>query len=431
MTLSARTALWAQAWPGLADCDLAISPADDMLAGALDEIGDLDQAVVAYLRSGLEVAGVWRRLMAQDDTAGGMVLDFASGYGRVTRFLAPLLRDRLEIADIDARAVAQQAAQFGVRTFVAPADPFDLGRPSQYSWVLVTSLFTHLPLEATRCWLRALAATVAPDGVLALTYHDVALLGAAQHATGGFVFEPSSESRVLSTATYGSTWMSRAWLTEVWREAMPDFHLCFHPRVFGERQDLLLASRHPRVDSLVPRRAPFGYFERIEVDADSVSLHGWALDLGTGKALEALEVWIAGARVEAEVVQDLRPDVTGRYGLPPDQPVAYRVRFRRPQLDNQAIVLIGRTTLGVEGVLEARNLEGYRLRRAQLELAQERDEVRFWRGRFAEVEAAHVARGVELATARAKLEAVEASRFWRLRRSWFALKRRLGLPAIE
>jgi SAM-dependent methyltransferase len=456
MTVAARTAVWAKAWPGLAGFDLTLDPADDMLAGSVAEIGDLDQAVVAYLRSGLEVAGVWQRLLAQDQPArtgsrdlglqnhaqqnhGLRVLDFASGYGRVTRFLAPSLPG-LEVADIDAAAVARQTEQFGVAAFVAPTDPADLSHSARgparpFDWILVTSLFTHLPWEATRSWLQALTGVLAPDGILALTYHNIGLLGTSgdlsNTSSGDFVFTPSSESRVLSPQSYGSTWISRDCLADLLHQAVPGIHTSFHPRVFGERHDLVLASRDPRVRDLQPRRAPFGYFERAVVDPTAVELAGWALDLGTGEALATIEVWVDGARADAVLSQQSRCDVTARYGEATDQPVAYRLRFARPQLDTAAVVLVGHTREGVEGVLEARSLDGYRLRHAQLELAQERDEVRFWRGRFAEVESAHVARGLALASAQAALDAVAASRFWQARRAWFALKRRLGLPAIE
>src|SRR5436305_12946128 len=75
-----------------AGVDLAIHAGDEMLAFlAGTRGGDRDRALADYFLSGFQAAGVLRQLLDRwfgGAARAGSVLDFASGYGRVTRFLA-------------------------------------------------------------------------------------------------------------------------------------------------------------------------------------------------------------------------------------------------------------------------------------------------------------------------------------------------------
>jgi hypothetical protein len=55
----------------------------------------------------------------------------------------------------------------------------------------------------------------------------------------------------------------------------------------------------------------------------------------------------------------------------------------------------------------------------------------FFTRRFEEVASALELSGWERFKLERRIEAMESSRFWRLRRIWFRVKRALGLPAVE
>src|SRR5262249_41864877 len=94
-------------------------------------------------------------------------LDFACGYGRVTRWLARALGPaRVTAADIDRQAIRFCAHEFGVRPLAAHAETARTAFPGAYDLVFAGSLLTHLPLHACPATLHALAATVRPRGLL-------------------------------------------------------------------------------------------------------------------------------------------------------------------------------------------------------------------------------------------------------------------------
>ena len=90
---------------GAPPLERAIDAEDEMLlfARALHE-SDEDAALAAYFRDGISVASAIRQLAGwRRGGLGGLdaMLDFASGYGRVTRFLVrEIAPERLWVSDI-------------------------------------------------------------------------------------------------------------------------------------------------------------------------------------------------------------------------------------------------------------------------------------------------------------------------------------------
>src|SRR5688572_25560687 len=88
--------------------DLAIDARDEMLGFLVAGLeGDRERALLGYFRSGLSIAdGLLQVLRWRFGDLGriGKVLDFASGYGRITRFLVRppggIPAERLAVADV-------------------------------------------------------------------------------------------------------------------------------------------------------------------------------------------------------------------------------------------------------------------------------------------------------------------------------------------
>lgn len=140
------------------------------------------------------------------------VLEFACGFGRFTRHLAPVLPGRVTCADVLPGSVAFVREQFGVEAFESAMKPEQVRFPDRYELVFVLSLFTHLPVPAWRPWLQALAGAVEPGGLLLLSFHNeqaAAEFGVAFDDSGIF-FQPSSESPKLDANQYGTTLTTRA-----------------------------------------------------------------------------------------------------------------------------------------------------------------------------------------------------------------------------
>jgi SAM-dependent methyltransferase len=158
-------------------------------------------------------------------------LDFASGYGRITRLLvAHLSPDRVTAYDIDRNAVRFCASEFGVR----PLYPYRGRRPlpsRTYDLIFVGSLFTHLPWSTNLVHLDFLVDSLRQHGILVFSTQGESCLShldwygpefaAAEHtyrrevAATGIYFLPYARAR---SRDYGITIHARAFVEVSMRE---------------------------------------------------------------------------------------------------------------------------------------------------------------------------------------------------------------------
>lgn len=134
------------------------------------------------------------------------VLEFAAGYGRLTRHLQKLCD--LTVSDIHPEAVEFVSRHCGCPTYVSSKNPEQLKIPGQFNVVAVISLFSHLPDRTFGGWLSALYALVAPGGHLIFT-----TIGESARAINpqiptpgpdGYAYETGSEQIDLDTQDYGN-----------------------------------------------------------------------------------------------------------------------------------------------------------------------------------------------------------------------------------
>ena len=155
-------------------------------------------------------------------TSAGSVLEFAAGFGRFTRHLARAMPGRVTVSDIHPGSVDFLRAQFAVDGFYSSHDPGTLEIPGRYDLVFVLSMFTHLPPAMWGPWLRRLFSAVRPGGHLVFTVHNESLAAhfGQQYGADGTFFVPTSESRELDGAQYGTTFATRAWVEAEVRRAL-------------------------------------------------------------------------------------------------------------------------------------------------------------------------------------------------------------------
>jgi SAM-dependent methyltransferase len=147
-----------------------------------------------------------------------VLLEFACGYGRITRHLAAGRRGRHFACDIDAEALAFCTHNFGVVTCPSAREPHDWHPPRRFDLIFVASLFTHLPQRTWKAWLVRLADALEPNGVLVFTTHGLDWIGGDPRTTpatapGAFVFTGANETHGrLASDEYGSTYVADAWV---------------------------------------------------------------------------------------------------------------------------------------------------------------------------------------------------------------------------
>lgn len=98
-------------------------------------------------------------------------LDFGCGYGRVTRFLVERVpAERVSVSDVVLEGVEFCASEFGVRPIPVHADLAER-RLGSFDFVFAISVLSHLNEWRSKNLLRLLGESLAPGGLLLLTFH--------------------------------------------------------------------------------------------------------------------------------------------------------------------------------------------------------------------------------------------------------------------
>jgi SAM-dependent methyltransferase len=404
--------------------------------------GNREAALVDYFRSGWSVRKVVHQLLNWRfgaDFTGVRMLDFAAGFGRVTRFLLCDLRpERLWVADVFPEAVEFQRNLLGVNGLVSTPDADEFHCAAGFDCVLACSFFSHAPRDGFVPWLRRLARTVAPGGVLLVSVHDEALLPQGIQLEGGVCFQQVSEIPELPVAQYGSSWVNESFMAEVIDRGTGGRGSYLRlPRALWSYQDLYVIA--PSGDlparSLAFRTEPLGYLDGCKLSADGqlLALRGWAVDHG-GPGIEAIRVAIDGAEVGRCSPSGEREDAARFLRRQHLGPVGWEVELRGPSgpwdaealLTVQAVSCSGAEFLIHLGRIDSTEL-ATRARAAEAQLMRTEAMAEHLRAERNSL-ARRLAAGEE--TIRALTErtaAMQASRFWRLRNAWWSLKRALGV----
>jgi SAM-dependent methyltransferase len=415
-------------WSGAVD--LTIHPDDEMLEFLSAILGGHPvRGYVGYFTSALGILDVYDQLVRWRFGTWenvGSALDFASGFGRATRFTVQRLPpERLTIAEILPAAVAFQARQFGVHGLESAtrAEDFEPGR--RFDAIFVVSLFTHLPEPTFRAWLARLVALLEPGGMLAFTTHDVTLLPAEGRPADELVFRSTSESHALDPNDYGSTWVRPAFVARVAEELAPGCLFASFSRGLMNYQDLHVLVPNPPAGLARP---PFvglieGCPDVLALRPDG-TLHarGWAYDRGWGDPLAVARLLVDGEVVGEGRSFHPRADLAQVLEIPAEWTVGWEVEAqldpRRAPTEIPLIVEL-ETRSGRRRAVWTLNLE------SSLRLGAETT-VRMLSDQLAEHRAAAQRSIDEL---EARIAAMEQSRFWKARNLWFAVKRRLGWTA--
>ena len=302
--------------------DTTIHPDDEMFHTLTQILGNpKDRSIVSYLETGREGLGSIENLL---ETAGrsldrvGRVLEFASGYGRLTRHLVNRVpAGQLTVSDIQPAAMEFSSRVFGTRSIVSSSSPNEVDLEGPYGLIIVISLFTHLPPHRYVQWLRHIYDALAPDGILVFTLHDASLLPEAERHASGYTFLLASENDAIESgnlkiglAEYGSTyvsWPTAQLLAQVCE--IGNFYRC--PKDGWDVHDLLVASREPipALESWPRTSLIRGFVDGVEAAGDErVRVWGWVGDVSRSGPVKDLQLQIDGEAWQGEVSLGLPRD---------------------------------------------------------------------------------------------------------------------------
>lgn len=297
-----------------------ISANDEMYSYLLDYWkGDVDQAYLEYLQTGKQMLNIVKQVV--EWRFGGFdkvttFLDFASGYGRFTRFLVQEIPpDKVWSADIDANAVAFQREQFGVHGIVSVGRPEDYRDERIYDCILVASLFSHLPESSFLRWLQKSYLLLDQSGVLMFSVHDVALMPPDLKMERGILYIPKSETNRLDPREYGTTYVSETFVRDVVNEVTNGKAQCFRiPKGLWWYQDLyLVVDGSEEISSdLDFCLGPVGALDSYVVDDKGIHLSGWAIDLCKDTQIE-VQIFLNGHLVATCHPTHDRPDISAAF----------------------------------------------------------------------------------------------------------------------
>jgi SAM-dependent methyltransferase len=323
--------------------------ADEMFFKALlpNYEHDVDIAAFKFVESTLRFFDTYRQIVEQVfggfEKLGG-VMDFASGYGRLTRLLEQRLpRERIWVSDIYADAMAWQAQAFGVNTLVSAPNPDAVAHDRTHDIVFVGSLFSHLPTGLFERWLQRLYRMVAPGGVLAFSVHDMGFLPPGETPDpSGLSFYRASESGSLDHDIYGMSYVTEAYVAAA-VATLPGGPAY---RRFGkgayENQDLYVVAGPGRsLEGLRVASTPMGGFESATALTNGdVEFAGWAIERTAGERIERLRIWADGAERGVVEPSGERPDVLTSFPASANVPVAWRFRLSREATPPDALVRV-------------------------------------------------------------------------------------------
>jgi SAM-dependent methyltransferase len=228
-----------------------VSPRDGMYLYAPDLYAEAGQTALRMIRLAMLAAGIER---------AGRVLDFASGAGRVLRYLKAGFPD----ADITACDVTQDDVEycvqtFGVRGIVSDPDPSRIELDGRYDVIWCGSLLTHVDDVLWVRFVQVMERALAPGGVMVFTVYGARL--AAGLRSGENLLGLTTEQAALAVRGYDATGFgfaaaddrpeegfgdciaSPAWVTTTLREATPALELVLHARNAWIGQDVVACTK--------------------------------------------------------------------------------------------------------------------------------------------------------------------------------------------
>jgi hypothetical protein len=292
------------------------------------------------------------------------VLDFASGWGRLTRVLEQKLpADRIWVSDIYADAAAWQAKVFGVHAAPSTPDPKALKLKGGHDLIFVGSMFSHLPDALFRAWLARLYGLLSKRGVLAFSVHDESFLPAGEaRDPSGITYLRFSESGSLDADIYGMSYVTEAYVADaiaqlgggLFGKGRPTWRR--YPKGLYENQDLYVVAA-PGVDisGLTVASPPMGGFETATVlTTGEVEWSGWTLERTPGQSIARIAAYVDGRPGPVVAPGGERPDVLDHFPAAANAPRAWRLRLGPDVAGPGATLRLGlESTSGLTGYLHA------------------------------------------------------------------------------
>ena len=473
------------------DFKLKICEDDEMYLFSLkklaDDGDDGTRALVRYYAIGRSVLDTVKQVVEWHFGSFENVpsfLDFACGYGRFTRFLIQEMPpEKIWVSDIYANAVKFQTEYLGVSGIVSTGKPENYLIDRKFDCILANSFFSHMPQRTFTNWLQNLYDLLTHNGILMFSVHDQCLLEPhIEMPAKGILFSPQSESQSLDKEEYGTTYVTEKFVIELVEKVSGG--KAFVHRIkkgIGKFQDLYVVTNQLVRDfsELKFNHQPGGY---IDVAAftrkDSLYLEGWAADVNLDGRIEEVQVLVNGEVVQrCEPFYD-RPDVAAYFEKDAILQSGWNCYLPKNTVTPEDVLIVKAiNNYGAEWILETCTVKSLvskrksqsllgstqakiklietQLASAHIEWEQSQNKLMITQTELQETQTQLISAHTqleqtqnqlisvqtqlektenqlinlkqELEKAQNRVLAMETSKFWKLRSTWFKVRRKLGL----
>ena len=207
----------------------------------------VDDAINYYFMDGRNSARKLSGLIndiCKNDNNHINLLEFASGYGCVTRHFDNELEDvDVTSCDIHEKAVNFIKSNLGMNAILSNSNPELFKTDVKYDVIFALSFFSHMPKSTWTRWLNALISNTKKNGYIIFTtqgQESKKFFGNPVLDSEGFWFKSESEQKDLSTSEYGQTIVSPDYVLNVINKSDKMDMVRFYESEWWEHQDLYI-----------------------------------------------------------------------------------------------------------------------------------------------------------------------------------------------
>lgn len=238
-----------------------ISKNDIMFLNSIYHNNDFYASLDGYYSIGLNGLNTIRRVLSSakgNDQISGKILDFAGGYGRVTRFLSGYYgKDNIHCSDVKQDAVQFQVKNFGVTGHLSYFNPDDFLIHDKYEVIFAGSLFSHLNESLFVRWLEKLLKLLNSKGILIFSVHDMSMYSSGYSENFKYVENnedlPFSiiKETIQNVKDYGISFVKEKFVKDTVQNINKDYTCIRYAKSFGGIQDVYVVTNSelaPKID---------------------------------------------------------------------------------------------------------------------------------------------------------------------------------------
>ncbi len=198
-------------------------------------------------RSAQRLDGLIRQFHPEAAARRLALLEFASGYGCVSRHLRRMA-DRYELVacDIHPQAIEFLRDRLDVDGVLSRSQPAEFAAPRQFDVVFCLSFFSHMPDRTFGDWIEALFSSLSENGLLVFTTHGREAHGDVGRPAldpAGFWFAPLSEQKDIPTDEYGCMIVTPSYVMQRIARCRGATLVLFQAAAWWDKQDLFIVRK--------------------------------------------------------------------------------------------------------------------------------------------------------------------------------------------